>query len=77
MQSKIILIPRNIVVGVGCRRGTEYLKIKSSVMTILEKADVSAENVNCVASINKKADEKGMNRAGRGVTGRFHYIYGR
>ena len=53
MQSKIILIPRNIVVGVGCRRGTEYLKIKSSVMTILE-------NVNCVASINKKADEKGI-----------------
>ena len=60
MQSKIILIPRNIVVGVGCRRGTEYLKIKSSVMTILEKAGVSAENVNCVASINKKADEKGI-----------------
>ena len=45
---------------VGCRRGTEYLKIKSSVMTILEKASVSAENVNCVASINKKADEKGI-----------------
>ena len=60
MQSKIILIPRNIVVGVGCRRGTEYLKIKSSVMTILEKAGVSAENVNCVASINQKADEKGI-----------------
>lgn len=54
------LVPRNVVLGIGCRRGTDCGAIESAVVNALKAVDIAAERVYAVATIDLKADEAGL-----------------
>lgn len=54
------LVPRNIIVGIGCKRGTSCGRIEAHVMRCLEAAGVDAERICAAATIDIKSDEAGL-----------------
>lgn len=54
------LVPRNIVIGIGCKKGTSSETIAEAVRDALKNADVPIERVCCAASIDLKSNEKGL-----------------
>lgn len=50
-------VPRIVVLGVGCRRGTEETKFSAFLQETLQKEGISLCAVRQVASIDQKADE--------------------
>ena len=56
------LVPRAVVVGVGCKRGTPYEVLRARVDECLSKAQVAPEAVCALATIDLKADEEAVRR---------------
>lgn len=54
------LIPKNIYLGIGCKKGTESAKIQEAVRKALELADISPNAVAKAASIDLKEKEPGI-----------------
>ncbi len=54
------LVPMDIVLGVGCRRGTDPARLKEFVTGQLGSLGVPPERVAAVASIDIKSDEKAI-----------------
>lgn len=54
------LIPKNVVLGLGCRRGTPLQAIENAVKVALDSRGISFARVCAVASIDIKADEEGL-----------------
>lgn len=54
------LFPQNLVVGIGCRRGTEEAVLESGLREILEAHGYVMEQIAAIASITLKQDEPGM-----------------
>jgi len=54
------LIPVNIIVGVGCRRGVEQEKINRAVNMALHKLNLNKQSIKKLATIDLKADEEGL-----------------
>ena len=54
------LIPKNHVLGIGCRKGTSKERISELVDSVLKTAGVSIKSVRCIASIDIKRDEPGL-----------------
>ena len=51
---------KNIIVGVGCRRGISAIKIKKAIQAGLKEADCLLTDVRLAASIELKKTEKGL-----------------
>lgn len=51
------LVPRAVVVGLGCRRGTALQALREQVNLALARSGITREAVACVASIDVKGDE--------------------
>lgn len=56
----LYLIPRNIYLGIGCKRGTDFSKLKSFVEKILEEYHIFSLAIRSIASIDIKAKEPGL-----------------
>ena len=56
------LVPKNIVLGIGCKRGTECETVERAVHSALETAGIAFERVSSVATIDLKADEAGLHK---------------
>ena len=54
------LIPKNIVIGIGCRKETSEEKIASAVKQCLKQEQIDVRAVAAVASIDLKKEEKGL-----------------
>jgi len=69
----LILRPRNLVLGIGCNRGTPADEIEEFVASHLKRIFVSLKSVCCIASAAAKCDEAGLlEYAGRhGIPLRF------
>ena len=52
------LMPRNIVVGIGCRRGVSVQAVEKAVRTALD--GVVFERISGVATVDIKSDESGL-----------------
>lgn len=59
-ENLLQLIPKNIYLGIGCKKGTDSIKIQTAVEKALERANISRKAVAKAASINLKADEPGI-----------------
>ena len=59
------LVPRDVVVGVGCKRGTSARRILALIDACLGEAHVASEAVRALATIDIKADEEGVLEAAR------------
>ncbi len=54
------LIPKNIAVGIGCKKGTSAQKIKDAVQAAFADHHLSAGRICKAASIDLKANEDGL-----------------
>jgi cobalt-precorrin 5A hydrolase len=58
---KVLYIrPRNLVLGIGCKRDTSKEQIKSAVFDFLQRNNKSLNSIKCLATIDLKKDEKGL-----------------
>ena len=56
----LCLVPRIAGIGIGCRRGTSAETIEKAFEGFLEETGIYAECITDAASIDLKADEKGL-----------------
>lgn len=54
------LIPRNIVLGIGCKKGTDKEVIKQFVNSVLSENKIDIRRVCSAASIDLKSEEAGL-----------------
>ena len=54
------LYPKNIIIGIGCRRGTTKEDIKKAVDEVMEKHNLAYESIKKIATVDVKADEIGL-----------------
>lgn len=59
-ESLLILRPRNLVLGIGCNRGTSVDEIDEFVTLQLKRLFLSMKSVCCIASVEAKRDEVGL-----------------
>ncbi|MBI4684243.1 MAG: cobalamin biosynthesis protein [Nitrospirae bacterium] len=55
------LRPKNLIVGIGCNSGTSAGEIEDAVKRVLAEKNFSFLSIHSVATIDIKADEKGLN----------------
>lgn len=56
----LILRPRDIAVGIGCRRGISFEVLEKGFLDVLKSNDVAPGQVRVIASIDIKKDEKAL-----------------
>lgn len=54
------LVPRNIIIGIGCKRNTPFEVIEAHAAHCLEIAGISPDRLCAAATIDIKSDEKGL-----------------
>lgn len=54
------LIPRNVTLGIGCKRGTDCAAIEKAVLSALKNEGIALERVRNIATIDLKANEQGL-----------------
>ncbi|WP_195268252.1 cobalt-precorrin 5A hydrolase [Eubacterium sp. 1001713B170207_170306_E7] len=57
------IVPKKIVIGIGCRRDTEAARIEDAVRQVLAALELHPLSVRAFATIGLKADEKGIHAA--------------
>ncbi len=62
----LILRPKNLVVGIGCNRGTAADAIGEALVATLAENQLSPLSLHSLATIDLKADEEGLLAAARG-----------
>lgn len=59
-KDQLLLVPRCLTVGIGCKRGTPKEKILAAVQEVFVSAGLSLQAIGKVASIDLKKDEEGL-----------------
>jgi len=59
-ERTLVLRPVNLVLGIGCNRGTSAEEIDAVVTANLERLSLSIKSVKCVATAKAKDDEAGL-----------------
>jgi cobalt-precorrin 5A hydrolase/precorrin-3B C17-methyltransferase len=59
-KGQLYLRPKNLVVGIGCNSGTSEMEIEDAVKKTLEESNLSFLSIYFLATIDKKAGEKGL-----------------
>ena len=57
---KLNLLPKNLIAGIGCRRGVSEEKIFAALKSACEKISQPIERIKILASVDKKSDEVGL-----------------
>ena len=63
--TRLVYHPATLAVGVGCERGTDASEIEALIRDTLAAYGLSSQGVGTFASIDVKADEAGLQAAGR------------
>ena len=66
-EGKLLLHPRCLCVGVGCRRGVPAPVIIEALARALDRANLSIAGVRAMASVQAKASEQGLLDAARSL----------
>lgn len=59
-QDSLIIVPKIAVLGVGCRKGTEFESIKECFEAFKEETGIFSESICAVTSIDLKKNENGL-----------------
>ena len=59
-EELLLLRPRNLVLGIGCNRGTTVEEVDEVVSGSLKRVFLSIKSVKCIATVSAKRDEKGL-----------------
>lgn len=60
-----ILRPRNLNLGIGCRRGKAKEEILEAISRVFEENDLSTKCIKAIATVDVKSDEAGITEACR------------
>lgn len=58
--STVTLVPRVMILGMGCRRGKDQEAIEKAVAELMERQHLYRDCLRAVASVDMKAEEKGI-----------------
>lgn len=61
-QDYLQLVPKNLIIGVGCRRGVKKEQVKAAVDHGLNKLNLKREGIKRLATIDLKSDERAINQ---------------
>ncbi len=56
----LVLRPRNLILGIGCRKGTGSRQIREFIEEFMRSSNRSFLSVKCLATIDLKKDEPGL-----------------
>ncbi|WP_270505682.1 cobalt-precorrin 5A hydrolase [Paraclostridium sordellii] len=74
-DSRIIkVIPRDIVIGIGCRRNTPYEEIQKALDDLLYKYNIDKKSILKIGSVEVKKDEIGIIELARTLNVDFEII---
>lgn len=59
-KTTAVLVPQNIYLGIGCRKGKASQELEAFVIETLKKNDISKESVAGIASIDFKKEEQAI-----------------
>lgn len=59
-ESTLYLIPKQVVLGIGCRKETTFEALKDFVLRTLEEKGIFKESIAAIASIDLKKEEPGL-----------------
>lgn len=60
LNNGVLYRPKNIVLGMGCNRGTSASEIESVMLETLEELQFSVKSVKAISTIDLKKDEEGL-----------------
>lgn len=66
-EKELVLIPRCITLGMGCRRDIPFEAVQQLVQAGLSRLDIDPRAVSRIASIDLKADEPALNQMARSL----------
>jgi len=69
-----VLNPKNIVIGMGCRRGTETEKVLELIRAELKAHNINENSVNKIVSVSIKKDETCFIEGAKILGGKFETI---
>jgi len=52
--------PKNLVLGIGCKRNTSKEQIKIAIIDLMNKNNKSLKSIKCLVTIDLKNDEQGL-----------------
>ncbi|MDA8233266.1 MAG: cobalt-precorrin 5A hydrolase [Clostridia bacterium] len=64
-EGNLFLRPKNLVVGVGCRRGCPVTRVKGAIQEVLTGAGLSLKSIRALATVEIKRDEEAITEAAR------------
>lgn len=70
----VVLRPRNLVVGLGCNRGTSASEVLDLLGTVFAREGLSLRSIRNLASIDLKSDEKGFHEAAQRIGRPIHFF---
>lgn len=56
--AELLLKPKKYILGAGCKKGTDSVKLEAFLRKILEEQDIAIEQVAALASIDVKKEER-------------------
>lgn len=59
-QNTLRLVPMDLAVGIGCKKGKSEEDIKRAVLQTLQQLGLMPERIGVIASIDRKAEEAGI-----------------
>jgi cobalt-precorrin 5A hydrolase len=62
IEDTVVLRPKNLVVGIGCRRNKEYEKIYEALLKSFKDLNLSTKSIRHFATIDIKKDEVGIKK---------------
>ncbi len=54
------LYPKNIILGIGCKRNTSMTDILKAIYLVMNKHNLCYKSIKSIATVDVKADEKGL-----------------
>ncbi|RLB11035.1 MAG: cobalamin biosynthesis protein CbiG [Deltaproteobacteria bacterium] len=60
LNNKLIVVPKSLIVGIGCNRGTKKEEIRDAVQSVFRSFGLNVKAIGLIATIDKKRDEKGI-----------------
>jgi len=59
-NNTLFIVPRCIIIGIGCKKNTEFEKIDNFFNKVLDNYGINLMAIDYIASIDIKRDEKGL-----------------
>lgn len=59
-KNSLLLVPRNVYLGIGCKRGAESGAIENAVNSFLKRNELHPRAIAGIGTIDIKKDEKGL-----------------